>query len=247
MFYPSDPAELRSQLDEFLASVEPSDGPSPKAIIVPHAGYVYSGAIAATVYARLRADGIRRVILLGPSHYVLFRGVVASAADVWRTPLGLVPVETAPGVPLNEAAHEPEHCLEVQLPFLQTVLNDFALIPLVAGNASAAEVAEVLRPLWGGPETLVVISSDLSHYQDYQTARTMDRATARAILELSPGALESDGACGCVPVEGVLLLAKEKGLRSEVVDLRNSGDTAGSKDQVVGYGAFAFYEQEGAR
>jgi AmmeMemoRadiSam system protein B len=247
MFYPSESAELRAQLDEFLASVEPSDGTSPKAIIVPHAGYVYSGPIAASVYARLQADQIRRVVLLGPSHHVLLRGVAASGAEAWRTPLGLVPVEVAPGVPVNDAAHGPEHCLEVQLPFLQTVFNDFTLVPLVAGQASASEVADVLRPLWGGPETLIVISSDLSHYQNYQTALTMDQATARAVLELNPDAIVSDGACGHVPISGLLVLAKEKGLRSELVDLRNSGDTAGSKDQVVGYGAFAFYEREGER
>jgi AmmeMemoRadiSam system protein B len=170
------------------------------------------------------------------------RGLAGSSASFWRTPLGDVPVECPAFVPANDAAHEQEHSLEVQVPFLQTVLGNFTLLPLVVGEASAEEVADVLEKCWGGPETLVVISSDLSHYESYETAGAMDRAAADAILALDERGLEYDNACGLVPICGLLHLAKKKKLRAELVDLRNSGDTAGSRDQVVGYGAFAFYE-----
>lgn len=242
MFYPADPAELRMQIEEFLAAVPSVDGPAPKAIIVPHAGFMYSGPVAASVYARIRPAGVRRVVLVGPSHNILFRGAVAEESAVWRTPLGAVPIEAPPGIPASAAAHRPEHSLEVQVPFLQTVLDEFVLIPLIVGNATVGEIADVLRALWGGPETLVVISSDLSHYEKYETAQAMDRAAAKAILDLNPLGLGAENACGRIPVSGLLQLAKEKELRVEQVDLRNSGDTAGSSDQVVGYGAFAFYE-----
>lgn len=243
MFYPADPEKLRRMIEGFLASAEP--GPHPKAVIAPHAGYIYSGPIAAGVYARINPAGISRVVLVGPSHRVPLRGLAASGASVWRTPLGEVPVEAPDGVPVNDAAHELEHSLEVQVPFLQTVLGKFTLVPLVAGDASAGTVAEILEKLWGGPETLVVISSDLSHYENYETARAMDTAAAETILALNERGLDYDNACGRVPICGLLHLAKQKGLRAELVDLRNSGDTAGPRDQVVGYGAFAFYPISG--
>jgi AmmeMemoRadiSam system protein B len=240
MFYPADPGGLRRMIEGFLAEAKP--GPHPKAIIAPHAGYIYSGPIAASVYKRINPDGISRVVLIGPSHRVPLRGLAASGSSAWRTPLGEVSVECPDFIPVNDAAHELEHSLEVQVPFLQVVLNDFKLIPLVAGEASAAEVATVLEKLWGGPETLIVISSDLSHYESYQTARAMDSAAAKAIIELNVRGLDHDNACGLVPIAGLLYIAKQKGLRAELVDLRSSGDTAGPCDSVVGYGAFSFYE-----
>lgn len=239
MFYPAEPEKLRGIIERFLADAEP--GPHPKAIIAPHAGYVYSGPVAATVYRRI-SPAVSRVVLIGPSHRVPLRGLSGSTADFWRTPLGDVPVECPAFIPVNDAAHELEHSLEVQVPFLQVVLGNFKLIPLVAGEASAEEVAGILEKLWGGPETLIVISSDLSHYESYQVARKMDRSAADSILALDGRTLEYDNACGLVPICGLLHLAKKKNLRAELVDLRSSGDTAGPRDQVVGYGAFAFYE-----
>ena len=240
MFYPADSGELRRMIEGFLAAAEP--GPHPKAIIAPHAGYIYSGPIAASVYKRINPDGISRVVLIGPSHRVALRGLAASSAPAWRTPLGEVSVARPNFIQISDAAHAQEHSLEVQVPFLQVVLGDFTLLPLVAGDASAEEVAEVLEKCWGGPETLIVVSSDLSHYESSETARAMDSAAAKAITALNPRGLDYDNACGLVPIAGLLNLAKKKKMRAELVDLRNSGDTAGSRDQVVGYGAFAFYE-----
>lgn len=241
-FYLADPVGLRQMVEEFLADVPANDGASPKAIIAPHAGYIYSGPIAASAYARIRPDTIRRVVLLGPSHRVLLDGVAASSASAWHTPLGDVTVEAPPGFPPIDAAHAEEHSLEVQLPFLQVVLDDFILIPLVVGRAAKEDIADILESLWGGAETLIVISSDLSHYEDYETAGRMDSAASQAIVNLDPRGLDADSACGRVPIRGLLHLAKKKGMRAELVDLRNSGDTAGSREQVVGYGAYAFYE-----
>jgi AmmeMemoRadiSam system protein B len=239
MFYPADSGELRRMIEGFLAAAKP--GPHPKAIIAPHAGYIYSGPVAASVYKRIDPEKISRVVLIGPSHRIPLRGLAGSSASFWRTPLGDVPVECPAFIPANDAAHEQEHSLEVQVPFLQTVLGHFTLIPLAVGEASAEEVAEVLGKCWGGPETLIVISSDLSHYENYKTAREMDAAASKAILAMDERGLDYDNACGLVPICGLLHLAKQKKMRAELVDLRNSGDTAGSRDQVVGYGAFAFY------
>jgi len=251
LFYPADEATLRDMVEDFLAATTP-EGEVPKAIIVPHAGYIYSGPIAASVYARLAAvrSRIRRVVLLGPSHRVPFRGLAASGADSFRTPLGDIPLDREaiealtdlPQVTLLDIAHAGEHSLEVQLPFLQLLLETFTLVPLVVGDAPGEAVAEVLARLWDGPETLIVISSDLSHYHTYPTAQRMDRATSEAIVSLHPESLGNEDACGRIPVAGLLLQARRLGLRGELVDLRNSGDTAGGKDQVVGYGAYAFSE-----
>ena len=242
MFYPSDRVELRRTVEGLLADVPAHDGPPPKALIVPHAGYIYSGPIAASAYARIRGADIQRVVLLGPAHRVVLNGVAASSASIWRTPLGDVPVEAPPGIPIMDAAHAEEHSLEVQLPFLQLVLGNFTLIPLVVGQASSEELSDILTSLWGGKETLVVVSSDLSHYENYETAKQMDAATSEAIVNLDSNGLGADSACGRVPISGLLHLAKQKGMRAELIDLRNSGDTAGARDRVVGYGAYAFYE-----
>ncbi len=250
LFYPDDPETLRRDIAEFLAEAPSQEGELPKAIIVPHAGYIYSGPVAASVYARLARgrDSIERVVLLGPSHRVPFYGLAATGAASYRTPLGDIPIDQPslervlelPQVVKLDAAHTNEHSLEVQLPFLQLLLDHFELVPLVVGDASADEVAEVLERLWGGPETLIVISSDLSHYHDYATAQRMDRATSESIVSLHPEQLGYEDACGRIPVSGLLLLARQRGLQGELIDLRNSGDTAGDKLRVVGYGAYAF-------
>ena len=255
MFYPADSVELREMVQGFLAHAS-RDGRLPKAIITPHAGLIYSGPIAASAYARLYAGQaqIERVVLLGPSHRVPFHGLAITDAESFRTPLGdievdqesLAQIDDLPQVNLLPAAHESEHSLEVQLPFLQLVLNDFKLLPLVVGEASGEEVAEVLQRLWGGPETLIVISSDLSHYHDYLTAQKMDRATSEAIVTLHPESIDYEDACGRIPVKGLLNRARREGLEGELVDLRNSGDTAGPRNQVVGYGAYVFTQQDAA-
>jgi len=239
MFYPSDPEELGQVLADCLNGAA-RGGPAPKALIVPHAGYVYSGPIAASAYVRLEAisEMITRVVLIGPAHRYALRGLALPDADALATPLGTISVNVAatqrilrlPQVSVLDAAHAQEHSLEVHLPFLQAVLDDFTIVPLVAGDTTAEEVAEVLDLLWTGPETLVVISSDLSHYHDYETARRMDAATSAAI--------GFDQACGRIPIAGLLLAAAKRGLHAETIDLRNSGDTAGPREQVVGYGAY---------
>ena len=251
MFYPNNPQKLHDQLQDFLDQVEAA-GTVPKAIIVPHAGYIYSGPVAASAYARLRAakDIIQRVILLGPSHRVGFRGIAVSGMDAFATPLGNIPVDQEaiaticelPYVGFLEQAHVQEHSLEVHLPFLQEVLGAFKLVPLVVGEATPEQVGTVLETLWGGPETLIVISSDLSHYHDYQTAKRLDTVTSRAIESLRFEDIDHEAACGRNPVSGLLWVARRKGLHGETIDLRNSGDTAGSHDRVVGYGAYVFDE-----
>ncbi len=249
MFYPDDPRELRAMLSEFLSAAAPA-GAVPKAIIAPHAGYIYSGPVAASVYARLKpARGvIKRVVLLGPSHRVPFAGLALPSATRFATPLGEITVDqeaaerikTLPQVKVLDRAHAEEHSLEVHLPFLQEVLGEFKLVPLVVGEASAQEVGEVLERLWGGPETLIVVSSDLSHYHDYATARRLDAATSEAIERLRYEDIGYEDACGRVPVSGLLYVARQRGLHGKTVDLRNSGDTAGPRHQVVGYGAYVF-------
>jgi AmmeMemoRadiSam system protein B len=249
LFYPADPRELQAMVAEYLGAVHAA-GSVPKAIIAPHAGYIYSGPIAASAYARLRpAHGrITRVVLLGPAHRVGFHGLALSSAECFQTPLGRITVDqeavkkisSLPQVQVMDVAHRQEHSLEVHLPFLQEVLGEFSLVPLVVGDAGPGEVAEVLEVLWGGPETLIVISSDLSHYHDYKTAQRLDQATSRAIERLQPENIGYDDACGRNPVNGLLQVARSRGLKVRTVDLRNSGDTAGTPDRVVGYGAYVF-------
>jgi MEMO1 family protein len=255
-FYPADPVVLRNQIADLLAQADdppPAAAPLPKAIIGPHAGYVYSGSVAARAYARLtEARGrISRVVLIGPSHYVGFRGIAVDTADAWSLPNGRVALDTDaiaqvrqfPMVRPLEAAFAREHALEVHVPFLQHVLgSDFRLVPLVAGDAPADAVAAVFNSLWGGPETQFVISTDLSHYLEYAAAQAADQRTAEAIERLDYEMLRPTHACGCVPTSGMLLSAKQRGMAVERLDLRNSGDTAGPRDRVVGYGAWAFYE-----
>lgn len=249
MFYPGDALGLRNEVGGLLANAAPGRA-VPKALIAPHAGYVYSGAIAATAYASL--DGARgtieRVVLLGPAHRVPLRGMAVPSVAGFRTPLGDVPLDRAaiaqiadlPHVAVSDAAHADEHVLEVHLPFLQSALGDFRLVPIVVGRADEDAVDAVLAALWGGPETLVVVSSDLSHYHGYDEARRRDRTAARAIETLAGGDLDDDGACGRYPIKGLLARAQALDLRATTLDLRNSGDTAGDRSRVVGYGSWAF-------
>ncbi len=248
-FYPGDALLLRSQVQDFLNAAPPLKTGFPKAIIAPHAGYIYSGAVAASAYkALIPAKGrISRVVLLGPAHRSMVFGLAISAATHFATPLGNVPVERDTldqlvrdfdYVKEKEEAHALEHSLEVHLPFLQETLGQFKLIPLVVGKAEKQEVGQVLEAVWGGSETLIVISTDLSHYHDYATAQQKDRKTAEAIENFDTEALDYESACGRNPVKGLLSIATQHQLTIQRVDLRNSGDTAGSKDRVVGYGSW---------
>jgi len=246
-FYPANPSQLHQMLDQYLNDAE-TGAKVPKAIIAPHAGYIYSGPIAASAYARLKKahDLITRVVIIGPSHRVAFSGLAVSKAQSFITPLGSIAVDQEavetiaklPFVDYLEQAHTHEHSLEVHLPFLQEMLDDFKIVPIVAGDASPEQVSQVIDALWGGDETLIVISSDLSHYHDYATAKQLDKATSVTIEHLEYERLAYDSACGKVPVSGLLKLAREKSLTIRTIDLRNSGDTAGDKSRVVGYGAY---------
>ncbi len=255
MFYPGDAAELHNAVNGYLAGVALGDGTAvPKAVIAPHAGYVYSGALAAEAFARLAParDVIKRVVVIGPAHRMPFRGIAASGADAFATPAGQVAVDSVatqqlmalPSVVVLNEAHRLEHSLEVQLPFLRRVLGDFQVVPLVVGDASPEQVTQVLDTLWGGPETLIVISSDLSHFLDYDAASTMDGDTCKAIENFQPDSIANEQACGRVPIKGLLTTAKARGLTISTLGVCNSGDTAGSRDRVVGYGAWAFFETE---
>jgi len=251
-FYPADSLELSRMVEGFLESAETSD-PAPKAMIVPHAGYIYSGSVAASAYARLHSVRhiIKRVVLLGPAHRVAVKGLATLNTDGFDTPLGTIPIDqqavdqslALPQVTVSDIAHLQEHSLEVHLPFLQTCLDSFTLVPFVVGEANENEVAEVLELLWGGKETLIVISSDLSHFHDYATANAMDQKTSQVIENLRPDAIDYDDACGRNPIKGLLQLARQHHYPVRMIDLKNSGDTAGTKDRVVGYGAYVLNEK----
>ena len=249
-FYPASPEELGALVDRMLAAVKAPAGPCPKALIVPHAGYVYSGPIAATAFKRIApyADRIERVVLIGPAHRVYVEGLASPGASRLRTPLGEVDVDTAIltalKIPANAGAHAREHSLEVMLPFLQRVAPRAKIVPLASSSATPAAVAKILDALWGGPETLIVVSSDLSHYLPYAQGRAIDTATCARIAALEPTVV-GEQACGAIGINGLLSLARGdtgRQLRIELLDLRSSGDTAGTKDQVVGYASFACYE-----
>ena len=248
-FYPADAEELAAAVDAALAAAVSLDEPAPKALIAPHAGYVYSGPIAGSAYARLAPfrSAIERVVILGPAHRVPVAGLAVSGADGFATPLGVIEVDTQARrrvltlaqVRVDDDAHASEHSLEVHLPFLQRLLDCFRILPLVVGHAAPAIVADVLDLVWGGAETLIVASSDLSHYHDYATATARDQRTAAAIAALETEKIGPEDACGAYPVKGLLEAARRHGLVVRVLDLRNSGDTAGARSEVVGYGAFA--------
>lgn len=249
-FYPAEPAMLTHEVERYLDEAKPFTY-RPKAVIAPHAGYIYSAPIAASAYRLLQPlrGQISRVVLLGPVHRVWVKGLALPGAEAFETPLGTIPLDgeamaslaDLPQVEVLAAAHAQEHSLEVQLPFLQRVLGAFKLVPLAVGGATPEEVAQVLERLWGGDETLIVVSSDLSHYLPYQVSQDVDQATAQAILDMRTD-LAGEQACGAHPINGLMLAARHHGLKPHLLDLRNSGDTAGDRAQVVGYGAFAFTE-----
>lgn len=247
LFYPADRATLERTVAELLASAPAGEG-TPKAIIAPHAGYQYSGPTAAHAYRLLesRRERIRRAVLIGPAHRVFLRGMAVPSVDALSTPLGDVPVDTEavgqilalPGVEISDDAHANEHSLEVHLPFLQTVLDDFRVVPIVVGACPAREVERLLEMLWGGDETLIVASSDLSHFHNYDDAREID-ANTTARIEARETTLDAEEACGAYALNGLLCAASTRNLDVRTLDVRNSGDTAGERGRVVGYGAYA--------
>ncbi|HYG77222.1 MAG TPA: AmmeMemoRadiSam system protein B [Planctomycetota bacterium] len=260
LFYPSSPAVLSGVVETCLKNGVspkqpiPSTRAWPKAVIAPHAGFSYSGAIAGSAFKTLAAGRktIRRVVMLGPAHRVYVTGLAASSADFFETPLGLVPVDKTameklvafPQVHIFDEAHAPEHSLETHLPFLQLALDEFSIVPLIVGESSLQEVAQVLDALWDGDETLIAVSSDLSHFHSYEAARELDQSTARAIETLRPQDIRFEHACGRVAINGLLTVCPKYNLGATTLDLRNSGDTCGQRDRVVGYGAWAFYEKQ---
>jgi len=250
MFYPAGAEQLQQEVSALLRNAETKAGPAPKALIVPHAGYIYSGPVAAAAYRLLAPakHAIRRVVLFGPAHRTYLDGMAVPAADSFSTPLGNVSLDQAmigevvklPGVRVSDAAHKDEHSLEVQLPFLQTVLEKFTLVPIVVGQCAATLVANVMDAVWGGLETLIVVSSDLSHYLPYDQARLVDKNTCERILS-GAAALSGDEACGANAINGLLSSNHFRQLQVEAIDVRNSGDTCGDKTRVVGYGAFILH------
>jgi AmmeMemoRadiSam system protein B len=251
-FYPGTREELDRVLDALLAEAAlrcPTADACPKAIVAPHAGYVYSGPVAASAFARFApfASAIERVVVIGPAHRVHVEGVVSPGAAKLETPLGTLEVDVAalsraPDVAADARAHAREHSVEVELPFVQKVAPRAKVVPLAVGHARADDVARTLEALWGGPETVVVVSSDLSHYLPYEMGQELDRATVARILSFD-ARISGEEACGAAGINGLLRVAQAKHMRAELVDLRSSGDTAGTRDEVVGYGAFAFYER----
>lgn len=249
LFYPADPHELAQQVDAMLNAVDTGPAPAPRALILPHAGYIYSGPVAASAYALLRplAGRIRRALLMGPAHRLAFSGIARSSARAFRTPLGDVPQEESwlaeiagfSFVHTLDQAFAKEHCLEVQLPFLQRILDDFSVLPLLVGQANPEQVAQVIRLALHDPQAVILVTSDLSHYHSYAQAQQLDATTNKHILSLNHTAIGQDHACGRQPLAGLLLEAKAQQWQPRLLDLRNSGDTAGNKEQVVGYGAYA--------
>ncbi len=251
-FYPRDPSSLAAQVEAYLDAARVAPAMRPKAIIAPHAGFIYSGPIAASAYALLAPlrGIVTRVVLAGPAHRVYVEGAAVPSARAFDSPLGEVPIDrevverlrALPFVEESDRAHALEHSLEVHLPFLQSVLGEFSLVPIVVGDISSDDMARLFEEVWGGEETLVVISSDLSHYMPYEAACARDRRTVESILALDAH-VDPDEACGAMPINGLLTLARRRAMGVELLDLRNSGDTAGDRDHVVGYAAFAFREK----
>jgi MEMO1 family protein len=251
LFYADDPQQLNSDILQYLSHAHARNNITPRAIIAPHAGYIYSGPIAASAYKLLQpvSHKIHQIILLGPSHRVAFKGIATPGSQFFSTPLGAVKINMAncaraqalSFVDINKAAHKDEHSLEVHLPFLQSVLADFELTPLVVGDCNKNDVASLLDLFWNNDETLIIISTDLSHFHDYATAQKQDELTSEAIRSLQADKIHYEDACGRNPLNGLLTLASQRQLKIDCVDLRNSGDTAGDKSRVVGYGSYVVY------
>jgi AmmeMemoRadiSam system protein B len=250
LFYERDPDPLRQQVTALLGRASAVVECPPQVLIVPHAGYVYSGQTAAAAYAQLAslADVIERVVLFGPAHRVALQGMALSTADAFATPLGTVPIDRdsikcakqLPGITVSDEAHRQEHSLEVQLPFLQTALGSFSLVPIVVGQCTPTTVAKVMDTLWGGPETLLVISTDLSHFLAYEEARQKDTLTCKRI-QAKDNTLNGQDACGAHALNGLMSTKHCQSMTVKLIDRCNSGDTAGDKDRVVGYGAFRLH------
>lgn len=251
LFYPDQPTQLRDMVSDYLAQAPIAAVASPKALIVPHAGYIYSGGIAGAAYSQVaqRRSQIRRVVLIGPSHRVHLQGMAVPKAEAFQTPLGVVPIDrelkalalAQSQVVEGDEPHAREHCLEVQLPFLQAVLDEFSLLPVALGMVAAPAVASLLNAVWGGEETLVLVTSDLSHYLTYDAARQLDSQTIEAILRYDTR-LTGEQACGCIGINGLSHLARQRNLNIAEIARCNSGDTAGDRYRVVGYGAFRLDE-----
>ncbi len=255
LFYPDDAARLARYVQSALGEgmrVVPELG-KVEAVIAPHAGYRFSGPIAARAFAALRQHGpVGRILLLGPAHTVPLRGIAAPSWDGFATPLGVVEVDaglrealsTLPRVIVDDVPHAREHALEVELPFIQALYPGVPVLPLVVGEATPEEVARVIEVARGvDPDTAIVVSSDLSHYEPYAQARAHDAMTARRIAALDERHIGPHDACGARPLAGLLHEAKAHRWRPVLLDLRNSGDTAGDRERVVGYGAWAFVRQ----
>jgi len=244
-FYPGDPAELGALVDRLLEAAQPSrPAGALRALVAPHAGYVYSGPVAATAFATLPPRAELRVALLGPSHFAPLRGAAVTGADAWRTPLGVVPVDrglraaaVAAGAVIEDGPHREDHALEVELPFLQRRAASLGVLPIAVGP-DLDHAAALLTAL--DSEALIVVSTDLSHYHDDRTARALDRRTAEAVLALDAGAIRDRDACGADALRGLLLHARRSGWVCTLLDLATSADTSGDARNVVGYGAFAF-------
>lgn len=252
LFYPEDPDELRRAVTGYIDACQRSTpARRPKALIVPHAGYPYSGPVAGSAYRLLRDSHahIRHVVLLGPSHRVPLRGLAVPSAESFATPLGEVPLDTINRqrlrelglVGISDVPHAAEHSLEVQLPFLQVVLEEFDILPIALGLSPPDQVARALEGAWNGGDTLIVVSSDLSHYHTSEEARQLDAEATHAILERRSD-LPDEQACGARAINGLMQVARRRGLVVELLDQRNSGDTAGDRSRVVGYGSYAVYE-----
>jgi len=253
LFYPEDPQALKTMVGKLLAAVPPTkERNHPLALIAPHAGYVYSGAVAASGYRLLEGlhNQIRRVIIIGPAHRVAFLGMAIPTVDIFETPLGpmtvdqqlLARLDDLPQIRRDNAPHAPEHSLEVQLPFLLETLGDqVSIAPIVVGSTAPKAVAEVLRRIWTEPDTLLIISTDLTHFLDHDTATRIDAMTSEAIVRMEDHRIRPEHACGHIPLQGFLQVARERGMKGEILDLRNSGDTAGPRESVVGYGAYVFH------
>ena len=247
-FYTRDPKRLHDEVQRFIGAAPRYSGPRPKALIAPHAGYLYSGKPAGAAFVAIKNSEFKRVVVIGPAHYVPFRGIAIPEANAFATPLGRLSVDQEALAALNDLSdvraddtpHAPEHALEVELPFLQILLGDFLLVPLLVGDAKPEQVGEVLARFWEDEATLIVVSSDLSHYHDYVTAQRLDAATATAIEQGEWRSLSAKNACGYLPIAGLLREAASRGLKGQRLALCNSGDTAGARARVVGYGAWAF-------
>ena len=250
LFYEADPARLRRHVDGLLAGVSDGSHPFPRALIVPHAGYIYSGQTAARAYARLRhrERPIRRVALFGPAHRVYLEGMAVPSVEAFDTPLGRIPldlegidaVRSMPGVCVSDEAHREEHSLEVQLPFLQAVLTDFSLVPVVVGRCEGPLVGAVMEALWSDAGTLLLVSTDLSHFHSYDRARNLDTRTSERLLPRHRD-LVGEEAYGASALNGLMSTGRSRSLEMELIDLCNSGDTAGDRNRVVGYGAFSLH------